>query len=79
MAVISQVFVIFPSFLQHLKALGKIYSLLCEYCGAVTKKLAKIDDFFYLCCNRMVSDLMRSQEWLPFREYLSFCLHSCAI
>ena len=79
MAVISQVFVILPSLLRHLKALGEIYSLLCEYCGAATKNLAKIDDLFHLCCNRVVSDLMRSQEWLPFCKYLFLCLHSCAI
>ncbi len=79
MAAISQVFVLLPSFLRHLKALGEIYLLLCEYCGAATTNLAEIDDLFHLCCNRMVSDLMRSQEWLPFRKYLSFCLHSCAI
>ena len=78
MAAISRVFVLLPSFLRHLKALDKIYLLLCEYCGAATTNLAEIDDLFHLCCNRMVSDLMRSQEWLPFREYLSFCLHSCA-
>ena len=79
MAAISQVFVLLSSFLSHLKALGKIYSLLCEYCGAVTTNLAKIDDVFHLCCNRMASDLMWSQEWLPFRKYLSSCLHSYTI
>ena len=79
MAAISRVFVLLPSFLRQLKALGKIYLLLCEYYGAATTTLAKIDDLLHLCCNRMASDLMRSQEWLPFRKYLSFCLHFCAI
>ncbi len=50
-----------------------------EYYGIATSNLAEIDDLFHLCCNRMASDLMRSQEWQPFHEYLSFCLHSCAI
>ena len=44
MAVISRVFVLLPSFLRHLKPLGEIYSLLCEYCGAVTTNSAEIDD-----------------------------------
>ncbi len=79
MAAILRVFVLLPSFMCHLKAQDKIYLLLCEYCGTATTKLAEIDDLFHLCCNRMASDLMRSQEWLPFCKYLSFCLHSCAI
>ena len=66
MAAISKVFDLLPSFLHHLKALDKIYLLLCEYCGAMTKNLAEIDDLFHLCCNRMASDQMRSQEWLSF-------------
>ncbi len=79
MAAILQVFVLLPSFLRHLKALGKIYLLLCQNCGTATTNLAEVDDLFHLCCNRMASDLMRSQEWLPFRKYFPVCLHSCAI
>ena len=79
MAAISRVFILLPSFLCHLKALDEIYLLLCEYCGAATTNMTEIDDLFHLCCNRMASDLMRSQESLPFHEYSSFCLYSCAI
>ena len=62
MAAILRVFVLLPSFLHHLKALGEIYSLMCEYCGAVTTSLAEIDDLFHLCCNRMASDRLGSDE-----------------
>ncbi len=64
MAAISRVFVfvLLTSFLHHFESSGHHLSLLCEYCGAGTKNMTKIDDLFHLCCNRMASDLMRSQE-----------------
>ena len=79
MAVISQIIVLLPSFQRHLKALGEIYLLLYEYFDAASMNFAEIDNLFHLCCNRMALDLIMSQECLPFRDYLFFFLHSCAI